>query len=415
MCLTLFTHYCLAKHETRPLCNLNPATDCTVLNPYAEPWRNPCPASCLANTGTFNGDVSVIPGHRCPWHGDCCRLVRSSLCGAFEPSQCPNDIAYHLRREPTEGVFGEAVDDLARTQFPPLPVFNEEPWFVALRWDFFQAASDLHNVGARRASYAAAVKKQARHRLLPSWPTKQPQQRGGAAGRRRKEAAEAERRCAETGRKYRTIAHYLGQLAQVWDRNAAYGLCPPRPGWQPDPALAWPGYAQVGPAGGVWSIGYELVHRVRNAVVRPPAHQEVFKAHHLPQRVGIPTHVSSSSSSSSFPSGAWDGNAFVKTKIKSEDEDVEMASAPLAPAYVYPPPPSPPPASYANTTSTFVTPFISTLSLSPLPGSGDYAAAGIGPASLERHLAAEDASITGRIREAGETEREQVQIKASGH
>ncbi|KAK7932174.1 hypothetical protein PG985_002886 [Apiospora marii] len=399
MCVTLFTHYCSAEHETRPLCTLDPATDCTVFNPYAEPWRNPCPTPCLGKGGVLGGDVSAIPGHRCPWHGDCCRIIRSSMCGTFDPGQCPNDVSYHLRREPTRGAFGvgEEADDLTLTEFPPLPMFNEEPWFVALRWDFFQAATDLYNVGARRTSYAAAVK-QARNLLLPSCMTKKDRQRAP----RRKKVTDVDRRYIETGRKYRTIALYLGQLAQVWDRNAAYGLCPPRPGRQPNPSLAWPAYAQVDPERGVWSIGYELARNVRNSVVKPPAHQELFAAHHFPHRVGIPEPAPYSSSSS--PSGVWDdtivktrikaeneyvdmpppgawNDITVKTRNKAEDEDVDMESITPALTSIYPPPPSPPPAPYANTSHSFVTPRISALSLSPHPGSQHYNTPGIGQAS----------------------------------
>lgn len=79
-----------------------------------------------------------------------------------------------------------------------------------------------------------------------------------AVAPRRRKVTDVDRRYVEAGRTYRTIALYLGQLAQVWDRNAAYGLCPPRPGRHPDPSLPWPGYARVDHQRGVWSIGYEL-------------------------------------------------------------------------------------------------------------------------------------------------------------
>lgn len=172
MCLTLFTHHCSAGHETRPLCTLNPATDCTVVNPNAEPWRNPCATPCIGN-----GDASVNPEHRCPWHGDYCRLARVSMCGAFDPGQCPNNIPYHQRREPPPpGLVSEEVD-LTQEQFPPIPLFNEPPWFAALRWDLFQAATDLYNVGTRRTSYAAAVE-QARDSLLPPSATTKRKARG---------------------------------------------------------------------------------------------------------------------------------------------------------------------------------------------------------------------------------------------
>ncbi|KAK8070066.1 hypothetical protein PG994_006682 [Apiospora phragmitis] len=144
MCLTLFAHYCYDGHETRPLCILNPMTDCTVFNPYAEPARNPCPVPCSSrNNGASSAAVSVNPEDRCAWHGDCCRLVRTPMCGASEPSQCPNNVVYHLRREPGTAEENGKVDDLS--------LLNEEPWFVALRWDFYQAGTDLHSLGARRS------------------------------------------------------------------------------------------------------------------------------------------------------------------------------------------------------------------------------------------------------------------------
>ncbi|KAK8053220.1 hypothetical protein PG996_012521 [Apiospora saccharicola] len=385
MCLTLFTHHCLAVHETRPLCTINPATDCTVLNPYAEPWRNPCPNPCIEVV-----NVSANPGHACPWHGDCCRLVRASMCGAFDPGHCPNDVPYHQRREPTVGMVVEEADDLTQeVQFPPLPVFNEEPWFVALRWDYFQAATDLYNVGARRTSYAAAMK-QARDMMLPPFcTTKMNNKRDVSQAPRRKKVTGVDRRYLNAGRKHSTMALYLGQLAQVWDLNASYGLCPPRPGRNPHPSLAWPGDAQVDPERGVWSIGYELAWNVKDSVVWPPAHQQLFETHHLPHRVGIPMGACSSS-----PPGAWNGN-MVKAKPE-DDDDVDMATIAPAMTSIYPEPPSPPPASYAVPSfsfASFATPSLFTPSLCL-----DNNASQV---SLERSLAAEDASITRNIRESG--------------
>ncbi|KAK6821889.1 hypothetical protein PG987_014714 [Apiospora arundinis] len=311
MCLTIFTHHCPVGHETRPLCTLNPATGYTVFNPYAEPARNPCKTP---GCNPMNG-ATINPESRCFWHGDCCRLVLTQMCGAFDSSQCSNDIPYHLRKEltaeggETAGGIPQVSDDEA-----PLPLLGEEPWFVALRWDFFMAGTDLHKAGAWRTHYAAALKRAKNKKdslSLPS-PLSPSQSKATewdddptcivvATGRilrdnitkkkammmKSQREKKAEKWYADTDRKYREKAHYLAQLAQVWDRNAAHGLCTPRPGRWPDAKLAWPGYARVDLELGVRSMGYGLWSRGDRRGCWPPPKQQLFETHHFPRKVEV--------------------------------------------------------------------------------------------------------------------------------
>ncbi|KAK7943391.1 uncharacterized protein PG986_012504 [Apiospora aurea] len=379
MCLTLFTHHCSVGHETRPLCMLNPATDCTVRSPYVEPARNPCLAPCSG--------IVVDAASQCAWHGKCCRLVRTPMCGAFDPGDCPNNVAYHQRKEPTTAADNDGDVEMAPPPFPPLPEFNEEPWFVALRWDFFQAGTDLHSVAQRGPHYAAAM---ARAKSKPS------AEAADAAARRQGWFRQARRGYRENDSKYQHIALYLGQLARVWDRNAQYGLCRPRPGRRPDPALAWPGYARVDPDEGVWSIGFELARNVESPVVRPPEGMGVFERHHVPRRVGV-NPVDCVALLPPLPGvvledGTDDGDSSDLDSILAP----ETAVCPVSPA---------PTAASCSTMNPYACSAPSTpLAPPPIPRCivpETPAAALASQASLERCLALQDADITHQIQMTG--------------
>ncbi|KAK8044335.1 hypothetical protein PG993_004359 [Apiospora rasikravindrae] len=374
MCLTLFTHHCSVGHETRPLCTLNPATNCTVSNPYAEPLRNPCLTPCSRVLVNFE--------NHCGWHGRCCRLVRTPMCGAFDPRHCPNNVAYHQRKEPT-ATENDGENDMAPPLFPPLPEFNEELWFVALRWDFFQAGTDLHSVAERGPHYAAAMDRA---------KAKSEAEDDDAAARRRESFQEARKGYVENHRKYQHMALYLGQLARVWDRNAKYGLCPPRPGRRPDPALAWPAYAQVDPDQGVWSIGYELARNVASPAVKPPARQEVFERHYVPRRVGVPNF--------SYPLPLAAPMPFAVVQNANANGS-ELASASPLQVSGYPVPPVPPTASDSTIDpSVLAAPSTKPQSPPSIPRHitpEDPSAGKASQLSLEQYLAQQDAEIDHQI------------------
>ncbi|KAK8015348.1 hypothetical protein PG990_008644 [Apiospora arundinis] len=437
MCLTIFTHHCPVGHETRPLSTLNPATAYTVFNPYAEPARNPCKTPCC---NPMNG-ATINPEIRCFWHGDCCRLVLTQMCGAFDRSQCSNDIPYHLRKELTaEG--GEAAGGIPQVSDDeaPLPFLGEEPWFVALRWDFFMAGTDLHKAGAWRTHYAAALKRAKNKKdslslpspLSPSKATEwddDPTCIVVATGRilrdnttknkammmKSQREKKAEKWYADTDRKYREKAHYLAQLAQVWDRNAAHGLCTPRPGRWPDAKLAWPGYACVDLELGVRSMGYDLWSRGDRRGCWPPPKQQLFETHHFPRKV----EVAGPQDQALGTVGDGDGS-----DIASAHPSVYPSPPPPPPASYAPaiaPPPSPPsfslypipPSSARASSSTTVTPAAASSDPSPRSSSlhisippsaleNAFDSESSAQASLEQYLAGEDELITSQIRETGE-------------
>ncbi|KAK8070067.1 hypothetical protein PG994_006683 [Apiospora phragmitis] len=208
--------------------------------------------------------------------------------------------------------------------------------------------------------------------------------------------AQKEQYCTEAARTYRTTALYLGELAQVWDRNAAHGRCAPLPGrWERPPSpMVWPWYARVDAERGVWSVGYELARgNVGGLGVRPPAHQQVFAMHHVPRGVEIPSCASSTPLSPPMVqsrSGNGNGNG------SSNGSDPTFIS-PLQ-LSVYPDPPSPPPASYSAVAPPSVTLFSSTPSPPPPPLSTTGSSS---QTSLDQYLALTDADITQQILETG--------------
>lgn len=338
------------------------------------------------------------------------------MCGAFSHNQCPNSVPYHLRKEPLEGAEGSSGDGSADIELSALltvvdlelPLFlNEELWFVALRWDFLAAGTDLHKLGRRRAQHAAALERTRKVSLSssPSSSKANAKKHDGddkeqvgdcivvATGQLREKITKktkiinthrerkANKRYVETDREYHKAEYYLAQLAQVWDRNAAFGLCPPRPGRWPDPKLAWPGYAWVDPAFGVGSIGYECVARGGRQRCWPPPQQRLFATHHFPRRV--------------------------------EELPIEDVQPPVGQSSIYPDPPSPPRASYSTgvaphcscsssscSSSTNPPPPTAFISIPPpaLANASDPAGSSLADASLNQSHAGKDERITQYIR-----------------